>query len=96
MKKINFKEFQIQENLFSDTKTLVDLREGFGNTIYKNSNGIQGLDLALKIYKSDGEIEFNDDELKIIKSISEICIAPIVKAIRDILEDEENKEDNKQ
>ena len=94
MKKINFKEFQIQENLFSDTKTLVDLREGFSNVVYKNSQGIKGLDLALKIYKSDGEIEFNDDELQIIKNISEICIAPITKAIQDIFnEDEKNTND---
>ena len=88
MKKINFKEFQIQENLFSDTKTLVDLREGFSNVVYKNSQGIKGLDLALKIYKSDGEIEFNDDELQIIKNISEICIAPITKAIQDIFNED--------
>ena len=94
MKKINFKEFQIQENLFSDTKTLVDLREGFSNVLYKNSQGIKGLDLALKIYKSDGEIEFNDDELQIIKNISEICIAPITKAIQDIFnEDKKNTND---
>lgn len=94
MKKINFKEFQIQENLFSDTKTLVDLREGFSNVVYKNSQGIKGLDLALKIYKSDGETEFNDDELQIIKSVSEICVAPITKAIQDILnEDEKNTND---
>lgn len=94
MKKINFKEFQIQENLFSDTKTIVDLREGFSNVVYKNSQGIKGLDLALKIYKSDGEIEFNDDELQIIKSVSEICVAPITKAIQDILnEDEKNTND---
>ena len=94
MKKINFKEFQIQENLFSDTKTLVELREGFSNVVYKNSQGIKGLDLALKIYKSDGEIEFNDDELQIIKSVSEICVAPITKAIQDILnEDEKNTND---
>ena len=94
MKKINFKEFQIQENLFSDTKTLEDLREGFSNVVYKNSQGIKGLDLALKIYKSDGEIEFNDDELQIIKNISEICVAPITKAIQDILnEDEKNTND---
>ena len=94
MKKINFKEFQIQENLFSDTKTLVDLREGISNVVYKNSQGIKGLDLALKIYKSDGEIEFNDDELQIIKNISEICIAPITKAIQDIFnEDKKNTND---
>ena len=94
MKKINFKEFQIQENLFSDTKTLIDLREGFSNVVYKNSQGIKGLDLALKIYKSDGEIEFNDDELQIIKNISEICIAPITKAIQDIFnEDKKNTND---
>ena len=94
MKKINFKEFQIQENLFSDTKTLVDIREGFSNVVYKNSQGIKGLDLALKIYKSDGETEFNDDELQIIKNISEICIAPITKAIQDIFnEDKKNTND---
>ena len=94
MKKINFKEFQIQENLFSDTKTLVDLREGFSNVVYKNSQGIKGLDLAIKIYKSDGEIEFNDDELQIIKNISEICVAPITKAIQDIFnEDKKNTND---
>ena len=94
MKKINFKEFKIQENLFSDTKTLVDLREGFSNVVYKNSQGIKGLDLALKIYKSDGEIEFNDDELQIIKNISEICVAPITKAIQDIFnEDKKNTND---
>ena len=94
MKKINFKEFQIQENLFSDTKTLVDVREGFSNVVYKNSQGIKGLDLALKIYKSDGETEFNDDELQIIKNISEICIAPITKAIQDIFnEDKKNTND---
>lgn len=94
MKKINFKEFQIQENLFSNTKTLVDLREGFSNVVYKNSQGIKGLDLALKIYKSDGETEFNDDELQTIKSVSEICVAPITKAIQDILnEDEKNTND---
>ena len=94
MKTIHFKEFQIQENLFFDTKTLVDLREGFSNVVYKNSQGIKGLDLALKIYKSDGEIEFNDDELQIIKNISEICIAPITKAIQDIFnEDKKNTND---
>ena len=94
MKKINFKEFQIQENLFSDTKTSVDLREGFSNVVYKNSQGIKGLDLALKIYKSDGETEFNDDELQIIKNISEICVAPITKAIQDIFnEDKKNTND---
>ena len=94
MKKINFKEFQIQENLFSDTTTLVDVREGFSTVVYKNSQGIKGLDLALKIYKSDGEIEFNDDELQIIKNISEICIAPITKAIQDIFnEDKKNTND---
>ena len=94
MKKINFKEFQIQENLFSDTKTLVDVREGFSNVVYKNSQGIKGLDLALKIYKSDGETEFNDDELQIIKNISEICVAPITKAIQDIFnEDKKNTND---
>ena len=94
MKKINFKEFQIQENLFSNTKTSVDLREGFSNVVYKNSQGIKGLDLALKIYKSDGEIEFNDDELQIIKNISEICVAPITKAIQDIFnEDKKNTND---
>ena len=94
MKKINFKEFQIQENLFSDTKTLVDVREGFSNVVYKNSQGIKGLDLALKIYKSNGETEFNDDELQIIKNISEICIAPITKAIQDIFnEDKKNTND---
>ena len=94
MKKINFKEFQIQENLFSDTKTIVDLREGFSNVVYKNSQGIKGLDLALKIYKSNGEIEFNDDELQIIKNISEICVAPITKAIQDIFnEDKKNTND---
>ena len=94
MKKINFKEFQIQENIFSNTKTIVDLREGFSNVVYKNSQGIKGLDLALKIYKSDGEIEFNNDELQIIKSVSEICVAPITKAIQDILnEDEKNTND---
>ena len=94
MKKNNFKEFQIQENLLSDAKTLVDLREGFSNVVYKNSQGIKGLDLALKIYKSDGEIEFNDDELQIIKNISEICIAPITKAIQDIFnEDKKNTND---
>ena len=94
MKKINFKEFQIQENLFSDTKTSVDLREGFSNVVYKNSQGIKGLDLALKIYKSNGEIEFNDDELQIIKNISEICVAPITKAIQDIFnEDKKNTND---
>ena len=94
MKKINFKEFQIQENLFSNTKTLVDLREGFSNVVYKNSQGIKGLDLALKISKSDGETEFNDDELQIIKNISEICIAPITKAIQDIFnEDKKNTND---
>ena len=94
MKKINFKEFQIQENLFSDTKTLVDVREGFSNVVYKNSQGIKGLNLALKIYKSDGETEFNDDELQIIKNISEICVAPITKAIQDIFnEDKKNTND---
>lgn len=94
MKKINFKEFQIQENLFSDTKTTVDLREGFSNVVYKNAQGIKGLNLALKIYKSDGEIEFNDDELQIIKNISEICVAPITKAIQDIFnEDKKNTND---
>lgn len=94
MKKINFKELQIQENIFSNTKTLVDLREGFSNVVYKNSQGIKGLDLALKIYKSDGEIEFNDDELQIIKSVSEICVAPITKAIQDIFnEDKKNTND---
>ena len=78
MKKINFKEFQIQENLFSDTKTLVDLREGFSNVVYKNSQGIKGLDLALKIYKSDGETEFNDDELQIIRSVCDSFFVAIL------------------
>lgn len=77
MNKINFKEFEMSNNIsWINTKT-IDVREQFANLIYVNINGIKAHTLAHKIYESEGEIEVSDDEVKLIREVADNLCTPI-------------------
>lgn len=55
----------------SQTSTIeVDFRKDFADLMYKNVNGIEAHDLALRIYRSEGSMELSDGDIAIIKALA--------------------------
>ena len=67
MKVVNFKKFEMYEDI-SQTRTIsVDVRQEFADNLYKQGHGIEALDLAMRIYKTDGPVEFNKHEFAVLE-----------------------------
>jgi hypothetical protein len=41
--------------------------------MYKNMNGIEAHDLALRIYRSEGDMEVSDNDVNLIKSLASMA-----------------------
>lgn len=67
MKTINFKNFEMFDDISHRSKTAIDVRLEVADNLYKGANGIAALDLSMRIYKSDGQIELSDDEFAILE-----------------------------
>lgn len=67
MKKINFKKFKMFADIAHERTTEADVSRSIADLMYKMSNGVVSLDLAMRIYKSDGEIELNPEEYAVLE-----------------------------
>lgn len=70
MKTINFKNFEMFDNISKKTTSIVDLREEVADNLYKGANGIAALNLALKIFESSGKLELTDEEYGILEALA--------------------------
>lgn len=82
MKAINFKKFEMFEDISHSSKSVVDVRQELADNLYKASNGIAALDLAMKIYKSSGPIEFNDQEFAILEEFAKTGTPRFIDSFR--------------
>ena len=63
MKRIDFSKFKLYYDLGDDRLVrIVDWRKELGNYLLARLGGVEGVDLALRVYKSDGPVELSDDE----------------------------------
>jgi len=67
MKQINFKEFRMFTDIRQENSIIIDYSLDISDLIYKNTNGIMGHDLAMRIYKSEGPVSFNDEEMAFLR-----------------------------
>jgi hypothetical protein len=89
MNKINFKEFEVSNNINWTNTKVIDVREQFANLIYTNLNGIKAHSLSHKIFESNGEIELDDDEVKFIKeAANQLCTPIFIDAINKAIKTE--------
>lgn len=49
---------------------IIDVSVNVSDLIYKNTNGIIGHDIALRIYRSEGPVAFNDEELQFLREFA--------------------------
>lgn len=77
MNKINFKEFEVSNNISWTNPKKIDVREQLANLIYTNINGIRAHALSHKIFESDGEIEIDEEDVKLIKDVANQLCTPI-------------------
>lgn len=77
MKRVNFKELEIEETF--DDFVKVDVRKQIGNLIHRESSTIPMSDLARKIYYSEGEIEISEEDfVEMLKLLSALRVKRIV------------------
>lgn len=67
---INFQNFQFFTDITQTTTTEVDFRRDFADLMYKNLNGIEAHDLALRIYRSEGDMDVSEGDLDLIKALA--------------------------
>lgn len=66
---INFKEFKVYYDLSSDRTQIIDWRKELGNYLLARLGGVEGVDLAMRIYRSDASIELTDEEYETLKNL---------------------------
>jgi hypothetical protein len=85
MKKIDFKQFDIYEDIARRSKKTVDVSEVFANIIYQRTTGIRAHELAMRIYR-EGEIQIDGEDEQLIISVShQFCTPAFIDAINEQL-----------
>lgn len=69
MKQIDFGKFRLYCDLGSDHCQTIDWRKELGNYLLARMGGVEGMDLALRVYQSDGPVELSDAEFERIKML---------------------------
>ena len=75
--KIDFNHFKMFTDISQENTVEEDAHKTFSDLLYKNYNGIQAHDLALRIYRSDGEIELSDEDVALLTNFVENGFTPI-------------------
>lgn len=70
---INFQRFKSYEDITQTTTREIDIRKEFADLMYKNMNGIEAHDLALRIYRSEGDMEVSENDVNLIKSLASMA-----------------------
>ena len=73
MKRIDFKHFEMFQDISQTSTMEQDISHDFADFVYKNANGVMAHDIAMRIYKSDGPIDLTDEELALLTTMAEIC-----------------------
>ncbi len=68
--KINFQKFMSFTDISQASTIEVDIRKDFADLMYKNMNGIEAHDLALRIYRSEGDMQVSDIDVSLIKALA--------------------------
>lgn len=87
MKTINFKEFKMYNDIAHSSSIIVDVRGELADNIYKATNGIAALDLALKIHRSDGPVELDETEFSILDEFAKTGTPRFIDSFRDNIQD---------
>jgi hypothetical protein len=87
MKTINFKNFEMFDDISKETKTIVDVRRELADNIYRSTNGIVALDLALKIHKSNGPVELTDEEYGVLEAFAMTGTPRFIESFRANVKD---------
>ncbi len=70
MKRIDFSKFKLYYDLGADDRVrVVDWRKELGNYLLARLGGVEGVDLALRVYKSEGPVELSDEEFERMKAL---------------------------
>jgi GGDEF domain-containing protein len=85
MKQIDFKNFKQYNDISHETTTVVDIRQGFADLLYKNVNGVAAHDLAFRIYRTEEPIVLNEEEEKIILQLAENGLPIFMDSLKDNL-----------
>lgn len=67
---IDFQHFKSFTDITNAATIEVDIRKDFADLMYKNMNGIEAHDLALRIYRSEGDMEVSDSDVSLIKALA--------------------------
>lgn len=70
MKSIDFKKFRMYKDIQQKEMVVIDVSINVSDLIYKNTNGVMGHDIALRIYRSKGPVSFNDEELQFLREFA--------------------------
>lgn len=71
MKKINFKHFKLFVDVAKTRATYTDVSKNLSDGIYQNGQGIEALNLALKIYNATGDEEYNERECAFLRAYAQ-------------------------
>jgi accessory colonization factor AcfC len=87
MKKINFKQFGIYEDIAKRSQRTIDISEVFANIIYRQTTGVRAHELAMRIYR-EGEIQIGSEDEQLIVSVAHrFCTPAFIDAINEQLKD---------
>lgn len=94
--KIDWNKFHLYGDIAKRQEIPVEnLQEQVANTILQQGQGIAAYVLAEKVFKDNGETEYSDKEGAVINSLTETLPAMWAVALRDIINDNVNDNDNK-
>jgi hypothetical protein len=89
MKKVNFKQFGLYEDIAKRSRKTVDVSEVFANIIYQRVPGIRAHELAMRIYR-DGEVAVgSEDEQIILQVANQFCTPAFIDGLGEQLNTEE-------
>lgn len=77
MKKIDFRHFKMFTDIAQEKTVEEDVHATFSDLLYKNLNGIQAHDLALRIYRAEGPVELSEDDLSLLNGFVESGFTPL-------------------
>lgn len=69
MKRIDFSKFRLYYDLGSASVKVVDWRKELGNYLLSRLGGVEGVDLALRVYRTDGPADLSDEEFERLKGL---------------------------
>ena len=94
--KIDWNNFHLYGDIAKRQEIPVEnLQEQVANTILQQGKGIAAYVLAEKVFKDNGETEYSDKEGAVINSLTETLPAMWAVALRDVINDNVNDNDNK-